>query len=58
MAGSRSHLRIVLRDRFVRLSISRMESFSRKYIRRILANMPTVITLVGGVTAPILYNYR
>ena len=44
MSVSRNHCRTVLRDRLVRLAISRIESFSRICIRLILANMPTVIT--------------
>ena len=37
---------MVLRDKPLRREISRIDSFSRKCIRRILANMPTVITPV------------
>nr|WP_257443243.1 hypothetical protein [Burkholderia glumae] len=43
----RSQRRTVFRDRPVRRAISRSGTFSRKYIRLILANMPTVITFVS-----------
>ncbi len=39
---AQGQLRTVFRDRPVRLAISRSGTFSRKYIRLILANMPTV----------------
>lgn len=45
--GCRSQLRTVLRDNPVLRAISRTETLSRKCIRRILANMPTVITPVN-----------
>lgn len=50
-AALRGHLggrvRTVFRDRPVRPAISRSGTFSRKYIRLILASMPTVITPVS-----------
>jgi hypothetical protein len=39
----RNHCRTVLRDRGMRQAISHIDSFSRRYICLILANLPTVI---------------
>ena len=39
-----NHLRTVLRDKLVSRTISRTDSFSRKYIRRTLPIMAMVIT--------------
>lgn len=43
-SGCRNHCRMVFLDKLVLRVISRIESFSRKCIRLILASMPTVIT--------------
>lgn len=44
VSGCRNHCRMVFLDKLVLRVISRIESFSRKCIRLILASMPTVIT--------------
>jgi hypothetical protein len=46
---SRNHVRTVLRDRPVCLHISLIDCLSRKYKRRIFANVPTLITPVSPV---------